>query len=193
MRFEGRLLPVEREERPTWLHQRLERRQVSRLHYVLTPADEWGMAAELTSGARIVFWSSVNHDFHTGHSPYAWRIVIRWMAPQRIVTARMHRYFGFGRDSGLGTAVTPHAGPDLRAEQADELQKRVEGEVIAGASPTYEPNELAGERIEIEFVGGGRLRLDALPPPRDSRDRADMDVQWIAPPERTHIWMPGAP
>ena len=192
--FGGRLLPVERPEHRTWLQERLEGRQIARLDYALTPVPEWGLGFTLTSGARLAMWSTEDRDFRTGHSRYAWRLMMRWIAPQRIVTPRMVAFFGRGRDSGLETAVTPHLGPDLRTEAADALQQQVEGEVIVGAAPVYEPNAGAGERIVIEFRGGGKLQLDALPPKRGDRTcRADLDAAWLAPPEKTTLWIPGMP
>ena len=125
--FDGRTLPYERPEQRTWLQERLERRQVALLDYIMTPDDCWGCALTLTSGARMLFWSAFDRAWDSGQSPYRLRIVLRWMPPHKIWTGRMLRYFGRGRDSGLGTAVTPHLGADRPAEPPDDVQRRVEG------------------------------------------------------------------
>ncbi len=190
--FDGHTLPYEKPENRTWLQERLERRQVSLLDYIMTPDDSWGCALTLTSGARMLFWSATDRAWESGQSPYRFRIVLRWMPPHKIWTGRMGRYFGRGRDSGLATAVTPHLGADVPIEAPDDVQRRVEGEYIVGASPTYRPNRDAGEQIVLEFRGGGRLRLDALlPRPGQRTCRVDMGVEWVPPPEVSRVWMPG--
>ena len=191
--FAGEVLPYERPEKPTRLHERLEGRQLSRLQWLLTPDDCWGIGLELTSGARIILWSMRDGSYDVGQSKYRYRLMIRFMAPHQIIPPRGRRYWGYGRDSGLRTAVTPHDGPDLGEEAADEIQERFEGDVIVGASPTYEPNEQGCERIEVEFRSGWKLRLDALPPKPGSRDKADLAVIPIEPLAKTTIWMPGMP
>lgn len=195
--FGGQLLPADKPEAPTLLQERLEGRQVARMDYLLSPNAEWGVGYSLTSGARLAMWAT--RDDGTGSAmpgKYRWRIILRWLPPQRIWTRRMGRFFGYGRDDRrYGTAVRPNVGSDRPAEPPDDLQRRVEGEVIVGAAPTYEPNAERGEVLVFEFRGGGRLRHDALPPlrgaalPDGMRLRADMAVRWFPPPER-RIFVP---
>ncbi len=192
--FDGHTLPYEKPEERTWLQERLERRQVALLDYILTPDDCWGCALTLTSGTRMLFWSAWDRAWDSGQSPYRLRVVLRWMPPHNIWTPRMRRYFGRGRDAGLATAVTPHLGPDQPIEAPDDVQRRVEGEVIVGASPTYHANRAGGERVVLEFRGGGRLQLDALPPlPGQRVCRADFGVEWLRPPDVSRIWTSGIP
>lgn len=178
MRFvsggDDRLLPVEKPEGRTYLAERLEGRQIARLQYILTPAEEWGAALELTSRARCIFWAAEDHDARR----YRWRIVMRWMPPLKIVTSKVWAHFTQDRHRALAGEEPP-----------DDLQKYVEGEWIIGAAPTYEPNGQGGETIILELRGGAKLRFDALPPRREARPkiRADFAIEYIKPPSVTTL------
>lgn len=176
--WDGRLIPIERPEKRTALQERLEGRQIARLVYFLSPHEEWGCGLELTSGARMAFWSTQDR----GASRYRWRIMIRYLPPQRIWTKSMVAHFTNERKYAL-----------KGEEAADALQERVEGGWIEGARPTPEPSPAGGEVIVLELRGGEKLKIEALPP-KNVRGRpfirADMNVELIEAPSKT-ISMPG--
>lgn len=172
----GVYLPIEKPEGRLNLQQRLEGQQIARYQDIITPADEFGFALELTNLWRFLFWSA--QDRGGFGSKYKWRLVHRAIPAQRILTKTMVQHYMNERKNAtrapeeLGTA----------------LQERVEGQVIVGVHPAYEPNGAGGERLEIEFREGSRLRWDALPPrPGDRTCRADVHEEWIDRPARTII------
>ena len=169
-----RLLPVDKPERRTMLEERLEGRQLARLQYMMTPGNEWGVGLVLTSGARIFMWAMENFS-----ERYAWRLPMRWIPPQKIWTKGMNRHYGTERKYALKAE-----------EEADALQARVEGQMIVGAKPTYEPNASRGEVLLIEIREGDTLKIEALPGNHKRQCRADMNVELIEAQPK-HISLPG--
>lgn len=98
---------------------------------------------------------------------------MRWMPPLKVVTPKVWAHFTQDRRHTLANE-----------EEADELQRHVEGEVIVGAAPTYEPNGQQGETIVLELRGGAKIRFDALPPRKGAqpKDRADFAIEYIKSP-----------
>lgn len=168
-----RLLPVDKPESRTFLEERLEGRQIARLQYLFFPTEAWGIGLELTSGARLVIWSADNAG-----GRFAWRLPMRWIPPQKIWTKNMNRHYGTERKYALKVE-----------EEADALQARVEGAMIVGAKPTFEPNASRGEVIVLEFRDGDRLKIEALPGNVKRHCKADMNVELIEAPPKT-ISMP---
>lgn len=166
-----RLLPIEMPEKRTLIHERLEGRQISRLQYMMTPLDEWAVGFEMTSGARTVIWSSRDH----ANQKYRYRLIIRYIPPQRIWTPKMTRHFGNERKNAL-----------IPEEPADDLQERVEGQYIEAVRPTYEASPMAGEILFLDFRGGDRLKLEALPGDPKKKLRADLSAEFIEKP-KTHF------
>lgn len=169
----GRFLPIEKPERRTHLQELLERRQIGRFHMIETPLREEGFAFELTSSARCLFWASEDLD---GTRKWTHRIVFRHIPPMRIIAASQARHFA--RDRRVAGEV-----------EADNLQQRIEGDVIVGASPTYEPGPSGGEVMVFEFRGGATLRVEATGPGSIGRARgirATFDYALIEKPTTTY-------
>ena len=167
------LIPAEKPEGVTKLQQRLDGQQVARLDYVLSPALEWGLALAFTGTARFIVWATKD-DFG---EKYKYRLMLRWMMPQKILTGR-GLYSRFNRDRH---AVVDMHGRPAAEEPHDALQQAVEGEVIIGAEPTYEPNRQGGETLVIQFRGGGALTIQALPPRPSERKKgylSDLAADW---------------
>lgn len=167
---DNRLLPVEKPEARTYLQERLEGRQVARMHDLITPADEHGLGFELTSGARVALWSARDFDARK----YQWRVVFRWIPPMKIWTPTSTRHFGDERRNALK--------PE---DRADKLQERVEGQWIEHVGPTFEPNPYGGETVVFHFRGGATFTLDACPPGKGSKDTSDMRFAFTDAPAKT--------
>lgn len=166
-----RFFSAEKPEGTTYLQQRMEGRQVARLTYVETANAEQGVAFELTSGARLILWAQRDLDARR----YSHRVVFRYMGPVTIWTKSRALHFGRGRDRAA-------------EEPPDTLQQHVEGEVIVGCAPTYEPGVGGGEVVVFEFRGGAKLRLTACAPGPQGRGlgiRATLEHEFIKPPEKT--------
>ncbi|MDP3768357.1 MAG: hypothetical protein Q8S13_10105, partial [Dehalococcoidia bacterium] len=114
------------------------------------------------------------------NSRYRARLVFRWMEAQRIITPRMARLFSQGRFADPGGV--PGDLPDL--------ERWLEGQVIAGVRVIVEPTEWGGEQCELELRGGDVLWLAADDKVRDRRYRAELLAQ-SRRREVTHVWMPG--
>lgn len=178
-----RLLPIEKPEGKLHLQARLEHQQVARFEYMVMPTEEDGFGFELTNYWRVVLFGAEDSNSYKYH----YRIVYRAIPAQRIITKRMVAHHTDQRRPDHKRFPERPAGP---------LQQRIEGEVITGFLPTYGAVQpFGGERVEIEFVGGARLRLTASPP--DSKaarisQAATLDYEWIEAPRRL-ISLPGEP
>mgnify|MGYP001595889365 CR=1 FL=1 len=175
---EEAFLPWERAEKPapaTDLQEKLERQQISQLHYLdnVGPTGSRGLVLELTTGARLIVWAG-----RARGGPFSARLFFRWLPRPLIVLPRMERVFSGGRSRN------PLADPP------DELQRRVEGSVIHGVLHSKRPTSNQGEQCAIEMVGGGRLALAASPIMKNDEDGdlmlADLVYEW-SEQERTHI------
>ena len=174
---EGGFKPIERPAPRTDLQEMLEGHQIAVLHYLdeVGPTGSRGLAFELTDGSRLIVWAGRDR-----YSKFSARLFFRRLPPPLILTPE--RAAGFSR----GRAANPEAGPP------DELQRRVEGQMIKFVVHHKEPTEKNGEMIEVEFTGGARLRLSALPMERGRAGETLLaDVEWVfTKPERTLIVMP---
>ena len=174
---EGGFRPIERSLPRTHLQEMLEGHQISRLHYLdeVGPTGSRGLAFELTDGSKLVVWAGRDR-----YSKFSARLFFRRLPPPLILTPE--RAAGFSR----GRAADPAAGPP------DALQRRGEGQMIKFVIHHKEPTEKNGETIEVEFTGGARLSLSALPMERVRRgEKLLADVEWVfTKPERRHVVMP---
>lgn len=183
---EVRLLPGEQPESANILKQRLEGQVLSRFHFFPDPMPDGGAAAglELVSTERWIVWASPGQRVVTLGTPvYRQRLLWRMIPAQRIQTPRVLRYFGYGRDSRLFTAVSTSPGADLAESPADPVQQRLEGQVIRGVHPILAPNAEGGEQTELEFGDGTRLHLAALR--GQGRYTADLGWEVKEPPTRS--------
>ena len=147
--FDGEFLrpggfgPLEYPEPRTHLQERLEGQQIAILHYLdeAVPTGSRGLALELTTGAKLIIWAGRDR-----YSRYSARLFFRLMESPLIVTPGMARTFSHGE-----------------AGERDELQRALEGEVIRGVIHHAEPTKAGGEQVEVELVGGRRVRFVALP------------------------------
>ena len=182
--FDGDFIPhggfgeIERTEPRTYLQERLEGHQIAVLHYLdeVGPTGSRGLAFELTDGSRLIVWAGRDR-----YSKFSARLFFRRLPPPLILTPE--RAAGFSR----GRAADPEAGPP------DELQRRVEGQMIRFVIHHKEPTLNNGEQIEWEFTGGARLHLSALPMervrPGEKMLLADIAYEFTRP-ERTQIIIP---
>ena len=176
-----RLLPVEKPERRLDLDRRLEGAQVARLERMEMPTGEQGIGLELTNYWRFVMFGTQDHQ--EGRT-YAYRIAVRAIPRQKILTKSMRAHYTDQRRPGHKRYPELPGGP---------LQQKVEGLVIMGVIPAYEVIQpFGGERLTIEFRGGGRLVLTACPPvPSQAKEvPADLYFEWKDPPERL-VFLPG--
>jgi len=162
-------LPIgEHGEPTTWVQERLNGQQISWLDFLAEkdhPEGWSGCALGLTSSAIMVVYAAPGD-----RQPYGARLIWRYLEAQTIWTRSMDRKFRRSRDEDT------------------DVQRRVQGAVIRGVPTTKPPNERGGERARIELVGGGLLRIDALP--GDGPGEADMDIQWLDTVDRLII-LPG--
>lgn len=181
MAHDESLLPWARGERPTPttdLQAYLERQQVSRCYYLdaVGPTGSRGIVLELTTGAKLVIWAG--RDWTSG---YTARLLFRWLPPPRIILPRMARAFSGGREADPANAPP------------DDLQQRIEGALIHGVLVTTRPTTCGGEQTAIEFVGGARLALGAVPimraTPEGEVQLADIEYVY-SEPKRRQIVLP---
>lgn len=180
MAQDANFLPWQRAEKPTaktLLQERLEGQQVSRLHFVDEPGPTGSrmLVFELTTGGKLIVMAGRDRN-----SAYTARLLFRWMNPPMIILPRMARAFSGGRDAD------PEAGPP------NELQRYIEGAVIHGVLHSSRPTSVGGEQCAIEFVGGGKLALGAVPIMRATEHGpllADLLYEYSSP-EPKRIVMP---
>ena len=142
-----RLFPMEKPEARTYLQERLEGRQIARLVTLETMDGCEGFGMELVQRSRLAFWAAPDPD----RGKYTHRLVFRYIPPLKIITKEILLHFGMDRRS---------AGAGL----PDALQERVEGQMIVGCSPTYEPGPHGGEVVTFEFRDGRKFRCEAVGP-----------------------------
>lgn len=175
---EGGFKPIERPTPRTYLQEMLEGHQIARLYYLdeVGPTGSRGLAFELTDGSRLIIWAGRDR-----YSKFSARLFFRRLPPPLILTP--DRAAGFSR----GRGADPDAGPP------DELQRRVEGQLIKGVVHSREPTEKNGEQISFEFTQGARLHLSALPMervrPGEKMLLADIAYEFTRP-EKKHMILP---
>lgn len=175
---EGGFRPVERRLPRTHLQEMLEGHQIARLHYLdqVGPTGSRGLAFELTDGSKLIVWAGRDR-----YSKFSARLFFRRLPPPLILTPE--RVAGFLR----GRSADPDAGPP------DELQQRVEGQLIKFVIHHKEPTQSNGEQIGFEFTQGARLHLSALPMervrPGEKMLLADIAYEFTQP-ERRHVIVP---
>lgn len=178
--FDGSFVPgpIERPEPRTALQERLENKQIARVLLDQDPGPTGSpvLGIEFTTGQRLAVMAK--RDLN---SRYRSRLIWRFMDAQRIITPRMARSYSMGRIADPGGA--PGDLPDL--------ERWLEGQVIAGVRVIVEPTEWAGEQSEIELRGGDVLWLAADDQVRDRRYRAELLAQ-SRRREVTRMWMPGS-
>lgn len=178
-RHDTRLLPVEKPTKRTWLWEELEGKQIARLEYLgVMPDGGEALGFEMTNMERFIFWPIQDRN---PESLYRWRILIRKITAQKIVTKRMAKHFGDERKNELGGPV-----------KQDDLQELIEGEVIRGIPRPPGPSQFGGESINIEFKSGFRLHIEAAPPKPGGPVRADLLVVPDFPRSRTTV-LPAVP
>ena len=177
----GGFAPIERPEPRTYLQERMEGEQVSRLYYLDDepgPTGSYGFAFELTTGGKLIVWATRDKP---AFSPYTARLVFRYLEPPVIITPDMARAFSGGR------------GRDPLAEPPDDLQKMIEGQLIRHVQTMREPTSVGGEQVLFEFSSGESLHLAAVainkPLPGGKRLLAAID--WVVEgPERARVVIP---
>lgn len=174
-RHDTRLLPVEKPVSEVDLWEMMADLQVARLEYDLMPDGGEAIAFEMTNGQRFIFWPVRDEN---EAATYRWKLILRMIPAQKIWTKRMRRHFGDERKNELGG---PH--------RQDDLMRLIEGEVIRGIPIPPGPNSFGGEQLNIEFRGGLRLHIEAVPPRPGSTTRADLLVVPDFPASRTRVQM----
>jgi len=172
MNEEVRLLPGEKPEAKTMLQERLEGKIIARLHWFTEPMPHGGAAfgLELDDYSRLVIMAARPN----GPSRYLARVLFRFIPPQRIITPRLRRHFTGGRERELGAPLP------------DDVQRRVEGQMIRAVHTIAAPNDSGGEQCEIELRDGTRLKIHALPDARPSFT-ADLWYELVEPPKPTYL------
>ncbi len=161
------------------LVERLEGRQIAVLHYFDTegPTGSRGFGLELTNGERWMVFAGRSADSQKYKAVLIWRML---MAP-KIWTPARRKHFASGRDA------------DPLLDAPDELQQRVEGQVIRGLRFAENPTSHGGEEQELEFSDGSLLILGARPiqkviyhKERGSIEVLTADINWglTYPPTR---------
>lgn len=162
--------PVRREE----LEQYLEGQQIAVLRYLdaIGPTGSLGIAFELTTGARLLIYAA-----RSGDSKYTAVLAMRWLPRPLIILPRLEKVWRYGMTRELG------------AEPPDELQKRIEGQVIRGIIQHEDAAGRGGEWISVEFSGREMLHVVAEPALKmlDSGELmvADVVVYYSTPERRT--------
>lgn len=177
--FDGEFLPpggfgpIEHPEPRTYLQERLENEQISRLYYLDDepgPTGSYGFAFELTTGGKLLIWATRDKP---AFSPYTARLVFRYLEPPLIITPDMARAFSGGR------------GRDPLAEPPDDLQRALEGQVIRHVVTMREPTVVGGEQCEWLFTSKDSLHLAAVainkPLPDGKRLVAAIDYTFESP------------
>lgn len=145
----GGFKSAEKPERLKNLVQALEGKQLSVLHYLTAegPTGSYSFGLELTDGVRWVVMAGRSTDSKKYRAVLVWRMI---PAP-RIWTPRKLKHFASGRSANLTL------GPP------DELQARLEGQIIKGLRFAENPTSHGGEEQELEFGDGSLLILMARP------------------------------
>lgn len=157
----GGFKPAEKPEKLKNLVQALEGQQIAVLHYLDTagPTGSRGFGVELTSGERWMVWSARSSD-----SKYTAVLVWRALRKPLIWTPARRKHFASGRDG------------DVALGQPDDLQRYVEGQIIAGLRFGDTPNSRGGEEQKLIFKDGSELILDAVP--IGKTESLASDVMW---------------
>ena len=178
----GAFRPAETPEKLKVLVQALEGKQLAVLHYLPTgPTGSCGFGFELTSGERWMVWAARSGDSKFT-AVLSWRMLVK---PQ-IWTPARRRHFASGRDA------------DPLHDQPDELQQRVEGQIIRGLRFAENPTSRGGEEQTLELGDGSCLVLMAVPMNRmiyhkepGSVDHLMADIAWeLTYPPRSPLVMP---
>ena len=140
---------AERPERLKNLVQALEGKQLAVLHYLTAegPTGSYCFGFEFTDGQRWVVMAGRSADSQKFSAVLVWRMI---PAP-RVWTPGKRRHFASGRDA------------DPLLDKPDELQQRVEGQIIRGLRFAENPTKHGGEEQELEFSDGSLLILMARP------------------------------
>lgn len=168
----GGFKPAETPVKLRELVEGLEKQQIAVLHYMDAegPTGSYCLGFEMTSGERwILMASRMVGDSHKYKAVLVWR---KLRSPQVWTPAR-RKHFASGRDA------------DATLGPPDELQQRVEGQVIRGLRFADNPTRYGGEEQEIEFSDGSLLMFSARPISRTMYDpKSGMleyltaDVEW---------------
>ena len=145
----GGFKPAEKPERHKVLVQRLEGKQLSVLHYLDAegPTGSRGFGFEFTDGERWLAFAGRTGDSTKYKAVLVWRMI---PAP-KIIRPRLAAHFAKGRYGD------PTLGP------ADELQERLEGQVLKGLRFAENATSYGGEEQELEWSDGSLLVLMARP------------------------------
>lgn len=161
---EGSFLGIGESPQPTvYIQERCEGQQISGVYWMGSRHNElppgWrGMGLEFTNSAKLVVMAApVLERTRTA------RLLFRWIAPEKIWTARMDTIYRLGLD---------------RATPTDVIQQQVQGQLIKNVITVRDPTAEGGEEILFEFSGGSGMAVRALPNQRHPL-LADLEVQML--------------
>ena len=167
----GGFKSAEQPEKLRVLVQALEGKQLAVLHYLTSegPTGSFNFGFEFTDGQRWIVMAGRSEDSKKYKAVLVWRMI---PAP-RIWTPGRRRHFASGRDA------------DPLLDTPDELQQRLEGQVIRGLRFAENPTRYGGEEQEIEWKDGALLILMARPirktiyhKERGSLSQLSADIEW---------------
>lgn len=163
-------------ERPTplgELQERLEGPQVARwMQPIRLPRGWEGFGVELTNGERWIVGAAP-----LSAPPFNARLFLRVFTTEQLIwTKRLRRRLRSDRD-----ATECEADP-----QIEEVQRRVEGEVVRAFRRFKAPNEWGAESAFFEFMSGAQFHLRAM---RTGLDAADFEWE-LEPPAARLIALP---
>lgn len=132
-------------------------RQITRLSY-LGDGNRYGGAQaglRLRDSARPIFLAAPGAYLAELRKlpswPFRWAVALDFLERLTIISPRVEMELRMGRHKP-GSEDPP-----------DEVQRRVEGEVILGIPPQHEPTKDGGERIKLELTGGINLWIEGEP------------------------------
>ena len=145
----GGFRTAEKPEPHKVLVQALEGKQLAVLHYLTAegPTGSFSFGFEFTDRQRWIVMAGRSEDSKKYKAVLVWRMI---PAP-KIWTPGRRRHFASGRDA------------DPMLDKPDELQQRLEGQVIRGLRFAENPTKHGGEEAEIEWMDGSLLILMARP------------------------------
>jgi len=173
---EARMFPALDMERPMplgELQERFEGPQIARFMQRTSAPKGWcSFGVELTNGERWVVGAAPLHS-----PPFNARIFLRVFDAERLIwTKRLTKRLRSDR-----APKEAEADPLIQ-----EIQHRVEGEVVRAFRRSKTPTERGGERAMFDFLSGAQFTLEAV---RIGLDAADLEFSW-EPAEAQVLFMP---